>query len=63
MDGTLILLRAAADRYEPVAMVRPFGNEKFDTMSLPAVVPGRLCLRSEKALAVLKTDFQDPRLD
>lgn len=54
MDGTLILLRAAADAYEPLVRWRPFGETKFDTMSLPAVMPGRIYLRSEKALVAVK---------
>lgn len=50
-DGHLLLLDAKAERFSPLAKLRPFNEEHPDTLSHPAIAAGRLYLRSSKSLA------------
>lgn len=52
--GDLLLIRGDVDRYEPIAEARPFGEEKVESMSHPALVGRRLYVRSGTRLACLE---------
>ncbi|MDP6794290.1 MAG: PQQ-binding-like beta-propeller repeat protein [Verrucomicrobiota bacterium] len=50
-SGDLLFLNAAANRFEPLRLLRPFGDGKVDSMSHPAIVGNRLYLRGPSELA------------
>ncbi len=57
-SGDLILFDATADEYRPVSSLRPFEsdsdeNDKVETMSHPAVTPGRIYLRDSRKIKCL----------
>ncbi len=53
--GDLLLMRAA-DKYDIVKHLRPFGDAEVESMSHPAILPGRLYLRSARELICLDID-------
>jgi len=53
IDGELLLVRANRKQYQPVARLRLFGNKKTRIWSHPALVEGRLYIRSESSINCL----------
>jgi outer membrane protein assembly factor BamB len=58
--GDLLLVRTDTDKFETVSQLRPFGDREFESMSYPALVPGRLYLRSDDQLMALPLPEPQP---
>ncbi|MEM7147351.1 MAG: PhnD/SsuA/transferrin family substrate-binding protein [Verrucomicrobiota bacterium] len=56
MAGDLLLLDASlgVTEYKVLAHWKPFGDDQLDSMSHPAIVPGKIYLRSQNKLLCLK---------
>jgi len=53
IGGELLLVRAAREKFEVVARVRLFDDDKTEIWSHPALVEGRLYVRNEKSINCL----------
>jgi len=58
----LLLLDATAGEYKPISLWKPFGEAEVESMAHPAVMPGRIYVRSDRKLLCLSLE-QVPQSD